>query len=845
MSRNTVRRALTFAQPPQDHRPRRGSSADELAPAVASLLDEDPEISIAEIQRRVGWSRSRNTLAKLVHRLREDLSSSPESFEGKPFATPQIPTFATSFIGRDRELTALRTLLGEKRLITISGPGGIGKTRLAVEAASEFRRAFPDGVRFVEIASLHSPTLMPQTVVDGLGIASRDRPEQSTDDVVIEFLRHKQILIVLDNCEHMIDACARLVSKILRYTTRATIVVTSRETLSIPEEHVFAVPSLPTIREESARAVGAAMELFENRAAAVLSGFAITESNNEVVRRICTQLDGIPLAIELACARLTALSVQDLADRLDHRLDILTVGNRGGPTRHQSLQATVDWSYELCTPNQQQLWARLSVFAGVFDLSMAEQVCGDDDVVPGEILDAIAGLVSKSVLRREESLGRVRFRMLETIREYGAGKLTSADAEKMRTRHLRWCSDLVRAASEAWTGHEQQAAADSLRGNRANLRLALQTAFSNPTPQMIDAAAEIASTWFLWSSAFSVREHRLWLTRIAEIDRAPSVRRSRVLATLGIVLTMQGDRAAANEALDEALLLAGPRHDEATVAFATQSKGLCTYLGGEFESAQNLLLDALHRYEHLPGRTDLLWTLHIEMGMFYSSTLDTARAIEHFDFVRHQAEQSRERWMLSYAIYGSGLVALVNEQYTDALRYALESLTLKRAFDDVVGTTLVTDLLGWAEAAAGSAERSAVLIGAASELWSSFGMQLYGSAHWVQLRARFESSALAAIGDRRYLDCQRRGAAMSLPDLVEYALDELGQNVVEGESKPVVTSTLTQRESEVARLVAQGLSNKEIAARLVISHRTVEGHVERVLRKLGLIRRHQIATALG
>ncbi|HEY5856638.1 MAG TPA: LuxR C-terminal-related transcriptional regulator [Aldersonia sp.] len=846
MSRNTVRRALAHDEPPGDHRPRKGSVADGFEPAIRALLVEDPGITIADIHRTTGWDRSRNTLAKLVYRIRSEMTTRPAEVDPFPLYGSRIPTFSTGFVGRDDELFALRRILGTTRLITITGPGGIGKTRLAAQAATDFRRAFADGVRFIELAPLNTAGLLPQAVLDGLGIVEPDRPGRAIEDVLVHNIRNKQMLIVLDNCEHILDSCAALVAHLLRHTTQVSIIATSRERLAVPAEHVFTLAPLATERTDDRGSLGAALELFESRAAAVLSGFSLTDGNRDAVRRICTQLDGIPLAIELACARLSVLSLQDLEHRLDRRLELLTIGNRSGPERHRSLQATVDWSYELCTPAQQTLWARLSVFADEFDLPMAEQVCRDDELPLASILDGIFALVAKSLLQREQRGDRVTFRMLETIREYGAAKLTPTDAVALQLRHLESCSTLVRSSVESWGSSGQQRSGELLRSNRANLRKALQTALSTPSDEMLSTATELVSTaWFLWSSGFSVREHRMWLVRLAEIDTAPTARRGRLLATLGLVQTMQGDRSAATEVLDEAIRLSSLRGDEATIAFATQTKGLKQYLAGDFASAEPLFMDALGRYEKLPQQTDLLWALHIEMGMFYCSTLDTTRAHEHFEFVRVHSERAGERWMLSYAVYGLGLTALANEQYDEALHRAIESLALKREFDDVVGTSLVTDLLSWAEAVAGSKERSAVLLGGASQMWDSFGMQLYGSRHWVERRAQFEATARRGLGDERFAELRRRGAAMSVPELIRFALDEDEFPVERRSREPAAAALLSPRELEVAGLIAAGMSNKQIAARMVLSPRTVEGHVVNVLRKLGTTRRHQVATALA
>lgn len=829
ISRNTVRRALEFDNPPSDHRPRAGSSADALRPLIADALEKDPNVTVAQLHRDLQWSGSRNTLASAVRRLKEERAEGTRAPSVPASVSPDIPLFSTSFVGRSEELQTIRLMLGESRLVTVAGPGGIGKTRLAAEAASAYRRAFGDGVRFVELAAVRSDTLVPQTILDAMGFDERNAPDRSTTDTLLESLRDKHMLLVLDNCEHLVGACATLISLILRNTEQVKILTTSREVLSIPDEHVHVLDPLPT--------TGAALELFENRAAAALSGFTITPSTMDAVRRVCTQLDGMPLAIELACARLTALSVDDLAERLDDRLSLLTIGNRGGPHRHRSLHATVEWSYDLCTASEQVLWARLSVFSEGFDLSMAESICAGTPVESGSILDTLAGLVGKSVVQRTVSDGRVRFRMLETIRQFGASNLSAAEKAELRIAHLRWCAELVRRSRQSWTGSQQESASHRLRENRANLRSALQTAFAFRDHRTLRTAADLVATWFLWSSAFSVREHRMWVTEFLALDEVAADVVPRLHATLGLLQTMQGERGEATKMLDSAVRGARQHHDDATEAFALQTQGLNTYLGEEFDAGENSLTKALALYDRRPDITDLMWTAHIEMGMLCSSNGQTDRAAENFEFVHAAASATGEKWMLSYAVYGLGLVALVRGQHEKAIALAVEALDLKRAFDDTVGATLVTDLLAWAEAAAGSGERAAVLLGAASSMWDSFGMQLYGSQHWVERRQVYESRARASLGETIYTACHRRGSSMTMNELIGYALGEQPEGT---EPAPDAMAGLSPREIDVARLVAEGLSNKEIADRLVLSIRTVEGHVAHVLRKLGVTRRHQI-----
>lgn len=834
--------------PPTDKRATKSSLYDEYAASIKHVLLDDPGINVAELETRISWSRSPSTLAKYVARARLELAQgSAVSPSVEPtLSTPTLPTFATNFVGRRTELARLRTLLGEHRLVTITGPGGIGKTRLAVHAADQMRRAFADGVRFVELASLRSPQLLAQTVLDGLGLAGRDQPGATAEAALIDYLRDRRMLVILDNCEHLIAACAELVHTVLQHSSAPSMIITSREVLALPEEFAFPLDPLP-ISGPANDSVDTAMALFESRADAVLGGFTIDNGNRDAVRRVCEGLDGIPLAIELACARLPVLSVTELADRLDHRLDLLTTGNRGAPRRHQSLISTLDWSHDHCTAEQQLLWTRASVFAGGFDLAMAERVCADERLPATRLLDAISALVSKSILLREEIAGSLRFRMLETVREYGQSRLDDAEDQILHQRLLEWSHHMSELAVRDWHGPGQEAINARIRANRANLRQALQWSLESSRENAHHIAAQItADPWFLWASGFSVREHRLWLARVAELLPAESTAQGRVLATLGLVQTLQGDRATAAGVLRTAVAISERLGDEATHDFAVHTTGLMEYFAGVFERSEELLLQTLDHYRRRRPRAGLLSALEIHLGMHFAFTGQLDLSSHHFTEVYQRSEEAGERWFRAYAAFGRGLVSLFRDAPQPAREFAREGLILIRDFDDVVGATLITDLLGWSEAVLGSAERAAVLLGSASTLWGSFGQQLYGSSHWVDIRQRYADLARAQLGPEDFDRFGRQGAAMSVPALMSFALGETPASAAESDRPADVGLTmLTRREREVAALVARGLSNKEIAAKLVLSPRTIEGHVEHVLQKLCLTKRTQVAAVVG
>ncbi|HZZ48704.1 MAG TPA: LuxR C-terminal-related transcriptional regulator [Pseudonocardia sp.] len=835
MARNTVRRALRLEFAPNDHRGHRGSVVDAWEAEIAGLIAEDPTIGIAEIGRRIGWTHSRTTLARRVRLLRDRKT--------EPGAAPITALqYATSFVGRRAELRTLRDLLGGHRLVTIAGPGGVGKTRLALHAASEFRHAFPDGVGLVELAALGDPELLAQTFADGLGIAHRGDSATSVQTVLIEYLRDRRMLLIVDNCEHLVEDCAELLVQLLRATTGVVVVATSRESLGLAEEFVFVLDPLSTATERGHD--GAALRLFTDRAGNVLSGFSLTEENRPVVARLCQRLDGLPLAIELACARLRALSLPELAARLDDRLELLNRGSRGAPVRHRSLQATMDWSFDLCTRDQQLLWARASVFVGGFDLEMAEEVCSDELELPRTtILDTVSALVAKSVIRREESASTVRFHMLRSIREHGLVTLSAPEQELLRDRQITWCANLLHRTGQVWFGPEQVNCATLLRQNHANLRAVLGATLREAGPDgPATAARMLGSVTFLWACGFSVREHQLWLERVlVPVPAIADSMHSRLLATLALVRILQGDRDAALAPLHEAQRRAVIAADPVAQAFAVNVRGLATSFAGDFLTARAQMLEAAAMYETEDGAPELVCMLRIHLGMHYSFTGELPAAADQFQQARALTSSAGECWLRSYAVFGLGLVALLEGDAAVALRLGAESLTLQAQVGDPVGTSLAVDLLGWAEAESGSAQRSAVLLGAASSRWESIGQQLYGSRHWVDTRSHFVRRARARLGSATFDRLYARGTAMASADVLHYAMGE-GDSPRPGDGTRSPDVRFTRREDQVLEHVVLGRSNKEIASALTVSPRTVEGHVERIRRKLGVDRRSQIIT---
>ena len=362
-----------------------------------------------------------------------------------------LPAEFTRFVGRRRELAEVKRLLSGSRLVTLTGIGGVGKTRLALRAAADLSSAFRDGVHLVELADLRDPALLRHTVAGAMGL--REQASDRQTSFLVEYLAPRQVLLVLDNCEHLIDGCAALAGELLRGCPQLRILATSGQSLGVSGENVVLVPSLAMPDPDGPPPTPKTLEqyeavtLFVERACATVPTFAVTEQNCAAVAALCRGLDGIPLALELAAVRLRALSPAEILDRLSSRYVLLTRGDPTAPARQQTLRASMDWSWELCSAQEQSLWSHLAVFTGGFELDAVEGVCSDEHLPPAAVLDVVASLVDKSVLGREECGSHVRYRMLETIRQYGQEKLEEqGELDTCRRRHRDWYAELAARA---------------------------------------------------------------------------------------------------------------------------------------------------------------------------------------------------------------------------------------------------------------------------------------------------------------------------------------------------------------------------------------------------------------
>jgi predicted ATPase/class 3 adenylate cyclase len=507
-----------------------------------------------------------------------------------------LPIQVTSFVGRERELAAVKARLGEAHLLTLTGPGGSGKTRLALRAAADVLDTYPDGAWLIDLAPLSDPTLVPQIIANVLGL----QPQSGTPPLAVltAFLGPRTILLILDNSEHLIDACATVASALIQTCPRLRVLATSREPLGIAGEIIWRVPSLSVLDLEKVETgtvdlvalVGQseAGRLFVDRAVAVTPGFTLTEQNARSVAQICQQLDGMPLAIELAAARIAVLAVQQIAARLDQRFRLLITGSRTARRRQQTLQATIDWSYNLLTEREREMFRRLSVFAGGFCFDAVEAVCQD----AGDVLDLLSNLVNKSLVVADGGANGVeRYRLLETLRQYGAERLDAAgESVSTRARHLTWCVDLGETAESLLYGPEQAQWLERLAREHDNFRAALAWSVEHDPEAGLRLAGSI---WRFWQVRGYVVEGGRHLAALLDRACEPTVARAKALLGAAILAIFQTDVLRRRALSDESLAIFRQLDDKRGIAWALENLGLLMSDSGDPVTGRVWLEEAL------------------------------------------------------------------------------------------------------------------------------------------------------------------------------------------------------------------------------------------------------------
>lgn len=635
--------------------------------------------------------------------LLESVKAEGQTASGLP--PNNLPVQLSSFIGREQEIREIKHLLEHSRLVTLTGAGGTGKTRLALQVAAGLLHTFPDGVWLIELAPLSDPMLIPHLVASTLGL--REQPGRPIIETISDFLRSRQLLLLLDNCEHLIEACARFAEALLRACPNLRILATSREAINITGERAWNVPTLsvPDLRQISQTAANSApiqggradhglastltryeaIQLFVDRAQAVHPAFTLTDQNAWTVAQICYRLDGIPLAIELAAARLKALALEQVAARLDDRFSLLTVGSRTALPRHQTLRATIDWSHDLLTPAEQTLFRRLSVFSGGWTIEAAEAVCGDEG--SGMELDLLAHLVDKSLVIMEEHGGETRYHLLETIRQYARVKLSeSGEAASIHQRHLEFFVALANQAAPELRRAAQLEWLARLEVEHDNLRAALE--FSLENDETLAALTIAGSLYRFWYLHGYWREGRDWIERAlhspvpeAHDPRAVMLARASALYGLGWLADESGSEA---EPYRQGLELSRAASDAWGIALGLRATGVLAYNQNDSPQAQVLLDESLALFRDIGDPWGQALTL-FNQGWVSFGQDQPQQAEELWEASLALFRQTGDRWGAAVALGALGYLARLRSDYKYAAAASKESLKLFRELGDKAG----------------------------------------------------------------------------------------------------------------------------------------------------------------
>jgi predicted ATPase/DNA-binding CsgD family transcriptional regulator len=747
-----------------------------------------------------------------------------------------VPAEATSFIGRRRELAELRKKLTSARLVSLVGPGGVGKSRLAARMATDLGRGFPSGAWLVELAEVRDPSLVGNAVMVGL-----DLRDQGTEPLALlrSYLRDKELLLVVDNCEHLLDAAAELATAVVRAAPGVRVVATSREPLSAPGEHVLPVPPLdlpPAGGDEPLEQLrqNEAISLFTERAAAASGAFELIASNRAAVVDLCRRLDGLPLAIELAAVRTRVLAPEQILDRLNDRFDILTGGGRAALPRHQTLRTTYDWSHDLLTDGERALLRQLCVFGGRFMLEDVESVCVSGHVPADRMLDLLASLVDKSLVVKEDAGGVACYRLHETMREYARLKLREAgeeeDVERRCAEHyLVKCGQSAAGARFAlleWLGWMDL----EIDNVRSVLRRCLDHA---DVEWGIALASSLGWYWMTRATTEGLR----WFDELLSADDDP-VAHVWAWFMRGFLAVLQSDAAGARPALARAVAAARGARRRRALVHALSMASVAENMGGDSASAGRLLDEARTLMWDLDDVASSLSVLQATAlhGLFVGD-LDAVR-VAATEGVR-VSRDANDLYSLSMMLVNLGTASLMAGDLDAAKPLCAEALRIADQIDDRVGQFYLLDALGCHAAGTGQARQAARLLGAADVIRLEAGARVMPCLEPVLARA--ERAAIAALGRARFDAELEAGRHLGRRAAIGLALGEPAPAVAAAAPDGANVGPLGKREADVARLVADGLSNKQIGVRLLISERTVDSHVRGILNKLGFNSRAQIA----
>jgi predicted ATPase/DNA-binding CsgD family transcriptional regulator len=755
-----------------------------------------------------------------------------------------LPAEATSFIGRRRELAEVRKKLGAARLVSLVGPGGVGKTRLAIRSAAELARAFRDGAWLVELADVRDPAL-----VSNAAMAALDLHDQAFTEplvLLLSYLKDKELLLLIDNCEHLLASAAQVAAEVIKVAPGVRVLVTSREPLAIAGEHVVPVPPLELPSAHAAESLAQlrqneAVMLFTERAVAASGTFALSGTNQVAVAELCRRLDGLPLAIELAAVRTRVLTVEQIRDRLSDRFGLLTGGGRAALPRHQTLRTTFDWSYDLLAVAERTLLRRLCVFAGRFTLEDVEAVCTSSDVAVADVLDLLSSLVDKSLVMKEDVRGFASYRLHETMREYSALNLREAAEEVIVGER---CTDYYWSRCKQAMPEARYRLPDWLEWMDLeidNIRAVLRHCLTRgDAPRGIDLATSVGWYWITRATTEGVR----WLDELLDCGRGNPEGQFWAYFLRGFLAVLKADAMAARPPLQQAVATARELGQPTLLSQALSMASIAENMAADSASARRLLDECAvvtAGLDEFPARISLLQAR--AFNGFFQGDIEAVSAAA-LDGVRLSREVG-DLYSLEMMLLNAGGSALIAGDLEQAKGCYTEALKIAQRIDDRVAQYALLDGLGCVVAGSGQARLCAQLLGAAETVRTQAGASLI--PFLAPLLAMAEASATAALGTSKFQAEMSAGKRLSRDEAIRLALGEPTRkaNVIPpplaGEGRVGALPLLGKRESDVARLVADGLSNKQIGARLFISERTVDSHVRSILNKLGFNSRAQIA----
>ncbi len=718
-----------------------------------------------------------------------------------------LPVQMSSFVGRKDELAVVTKALEEARLVTLTGVGGVGKTRLAIQAAGEIEPRFEDGAWLIELAPVREPDAVAEMVAATFGLAAR--PGSTVTETLVEFLRAKRLLMVLDNCEHVLDVTAKLARTLVHECSKLALLTTSREALGIEGEHVVGVPSLPSPNADAdpdAVARSDAVRLFADRSRAVKPGFEVTAANATAVTELCQRLDGIPLALELAAARAAVLSPHELASRLDQRFRVLTAGRRGVTERHQTLRSAIDWSYELLSQPEQRLLGRLAVFAGGCSLPAVEAICSGGVVETDAVLSLVANLVARSLVVADEQNGETRYRLLETIREYADDRLESAgDIEEIHQRHARYYATWAEAASQGLRGPDEAGWTRKVASEHENLRAAMAHALDTDDADValrLLAAAKLIPMYFLPVTAVlsaaaeralelsGARDHSLSIAALVQAatsawSRGDFERTQRFCEEASAAERRLGTRPDVYILGVRAFAEIGAGRIEDAIEVWSQCLPVDRANGDTLELAGDLSM--LAYYRALNGDCDAAIaeaTEGLAQARRCGNPTIIAICLGNLGFVLADAEPERARDLLRESIDLSaslgrpdaqayGLLAMIAARRGDAreaVELAAEALDLQFWFADRISLGAIFEILAHA-LAEDMPECAAVLEGASETLDTG-----YASFEQIaKLREETSRTLAAELGGERLTKLRIEGKSMNQERAVDYARDAIAR----------------------------------------------------------------------